>query len=236
MTTQPVTEVAPQEKVVIEAAETAVPEELKAKAAHVIDNYDAFLKDRTEAYQMRLEAERQKTRIEAGGPVIGTYSYMNCMTRGPYQFWFNDRPNKIVAANEWVLMVGVIWINPATGPGGSLSGTTVLGSRHYRARFESVNLSDVMNGPDFLQTGVFSGPANPLTYIQWWFRPGDPGPNPKLYEVHFTVDVTEAGQPFAAFSTWHYDPEGEPPIPGFTPGMGAHLDHDIPARFLVYRK
>jgi len=232
--TQTSEEVGYQEDVVVKAPEAEVPEEILAKAEPVVDNYLAFLMERTEAYKFRMaEAEP-----EAGEPTLqGGYQYWNCLTRGPYQFFWDPpyRPSKIIAAGEWALMVGVVWINPANGPGGSLPGTTVLGDRSYRVRFETINLSDVSNGPDRLFRGRFASPAPVVIPFRWWFRPRDPGPDPNLYEVNLTADITQLGQPFAAFSTWHFDPDREPPFLGLPP-VGPHWQHETPARFLVYRR
>jgi len=179
---------------------------------------------------------------------------LNCLTVGPIQF-FGDppyRPSKIIAAGEDTLMLGVVWINPNNGPGGTWPGTVVLGGRPYRARFETVNLSDVTNGPDWqAPLDSFDSPADVLYVFEWWHKWADPGAWPNLYETTFTLDITEAGQPMAAFSTWHYDPDTEPGflidvsslpdeygIPDFLSRwtIGPHYQFERPARFLVYRK
>ncbi len=221
-----------------EDVEEQVPEEILAKAEAYIDNYAGMLMERTEAYLLRLEQAEAEAAPEVGEPVLaGGYQYWNCLTRGPLQFFGNPpyRPSKIIAAGEWALMVGVVWINPANGPGGSLPGTVVLGDRDYRVRFETINLSDVVNGPDRLFIGTFGNPANAVNTFSWWFRPGDPGPNPKLYETTLTADIVQMGQPLAAFSTWHFDPDVEPGFLGL-PTRPEHWQFERPARFLVYRK
>ena len=71
----------------------------------------------------------------------------------------------------------------------------------------------------------------------------DPGPKPNLYEVSFTIDLVDSGLSAAAFNTWHYDPDFEPGIdlpwwfiPPDVPDIGARWQHDVPARYLVYKK
>jgi hypothetical protein len=174
---------------------------------------------------------------EAEPMLLGGYQYWNCLTMGPVQFMADPpyRPNNIIAAGEPTLMLGVLWINPANGPGGSLPGTIVLGGRNYRVRFETVNLSDVTNGSDQLFTGAFSNPASTIGIFPWWFAPADPGPNPKLYETYLTADITQTGQPFAAFSSWHYNASTEPAFLGL-PATGPGWQQDRPARYLVYRR
>ena len=219
-----------------------VPAEIAEKAQGFVDNYVAFLKDRTDAYKHRMaEAQvRAKAQPEAAPFFAGGYQYANCLTAGPIQFFGNPpyRPSKIIAAGEETLMLGVVWVNPANGPGGTWPGTVVLGGRPYRVRFETINLSDVTNGPDWQPDppiGTFDSPANELYIFGWWHTWADPGAHPNLYETTFTLDITEAGQPFAAFSTWHYDPDTEPGFLGIGT-VGPHWQFERPARFLVYRK
>ena len=216
------------------AAGLQVPAEIQDRAQHVVDNYVAFLQERTQAYVQRMTAPRP----EAGEPTLpGGYQYWNCLTVGPYQFMTDPpyRPSKIIAADEWALMLGIVWINPLNSPGGGLSGTIVLGARDYRVRFETINLSDVANGPDRQFAGTFPSPAPVVNTFLWWFRPSDPGRNPNLYETTLTADIVQIGQPMAAFSTWHYDADTEPTFLG-RPTVYPHWQHDIPARFLVYQK
>lgn len=207
-----------------------IPAEIADKAARYIERYEQHLKARTEAL---LEAAP-----EAGEPTLaGGYQYWNCLTAGPLQFFGNPpyRPGKIIAAGELALMLGVVWINPLNGPGGSLPGTIVLGARNYRVRFDGMNVSNVTDGPNATFTGVFTSPAPVVSVFPFFFIPGDPGVNPRLFEMSLTCDIVETGQPMAAFSTWHVDPDSEPPFFGL-PGVPPGLQYDIPARYLVYRK
>jgi hypothetical protein len=219
----------------LEHPEVEVSSEVADKAHRWVDHLDRFLLNRTDAFVQRM-AERPTT-PEAADPTLGGgYQYWNVLTAGPIQFSGNPpyRPSKIIAFGEPALMLGVIWINPANGPGGSLPGTVVLGNRRYRAAFETINLSDVTNGPDRFYNNTFLSPAPILTFIWWWMRMPDPGLNPNLYECTLTCDIVEGGQPFAAFSTWHLNPDREPAFLQF-PAVGPGWQHERPARFLVYR-
>jgi hypothetical protein len=214
---------------------------------------------------MANEKEIPEAEPEAGGAVLaGGYQYWNCLTVGPIQ-WFGDppyRPSKIIAAGELTLMLGVVWINPANSPGGGFPGTVVLGGRDCRVRFETVNLSDVANGPDRWWLRTFDNPALNVYVFPWWRVWPDPGVTPNLYETTLTADVVQLGQPLAAFSTWHFTPDVEPgflvplpPLPAPPPGtvppgsvppaippaialppMWWPLWYGLPARFLVYKK
>jgi hypothetical protein len=154
---------------------------------------------------------------------------------GPIQF-FGDppyRPAKIIAAGQLAYFLGVIWINPLNSPGGGIPGTVALGSRTHISFFETVNLTNVSNGPDFVSPGTFPGPAPVITVVPWFFIAPNPGPRPTIYETHFAVDIAQPGQPFAALATWHLDVDFEPAFLGVPPAW-PQWRHDIPARYLVY--
>jgi hypothetical protein len=226
----------------IEEPVVEVAPEIEEKAAYFMENYHSFLKERTEAYvnrmadmKARLAGEGPSAEISEARTRLG-YQYWNVLTIGPIQF-FGDppwRPSKIIAAGEYALLLGVVWVNPAADPGGGVPGTVVLGGRDYRIRFETINLTRVTNGPDRTFTGTF--PAVPgIHFFPWYFRPRDPGLNPNLYQTHLTADITNVAQPFAAFSTWHLDLDTEPGFLGL-PTQRARWEYDEPCRYLVYRK
>jgi hypothetical protein len=248
-----VAEVAPQREVVVEAREMEMSAEFEEKSQVFIDNYVASLKERTEAYKYRMAETKTKAVPEAAPFLAGGYQYANCLTVGPIQFFADPpyRPSKIIAAREETLMLGVVWINPANSPGGGWPGTVTLGGRPFRVSFETMNLSDVANGPDWHKFDTFDNPANTIYVFEWKLKWPDPGIYPNLYETTFTLDMTQAGQPMAAFSTWHYDLDTEPGflvdlsslpdkygVPDwlFRWPVGPHYQFERPARFLVYRK
>jgi hypothetical protein len=235
MVTKTKSEIQIQDELVVEIPGIEISEEMNDKIQQITQHYKTFLLERTHAY---VERRRMEAQTEATHPLLpGGYQYWNCLSVGPYQLTGNSSylPSNIVEAGELCLMYGVIWINPADGPGASLPGTVVLGDRDYRLRFESINLTDVANGPDFTWQSTFPSPANEVTVIPWVFRPADPGPNPRLYEVNLTVDIRQPGQPLALFGSWHRDPSTEPAFLG-EPDMGPHHQFERPARFLVYHK
>jgi hypothetical protein len=223
----------PQKEVVIEAAGTRISEETKRKAQIFVDKMTAQVEQQTEDFATRMAA-----RIESADPtLLSGYQYWNVLTIGPIQFFGNPpyQPSNVVAAGEDCLMLGLIWINPVNSPGGGLPGTLVLGGRDYNLRFESINLSTVQDGPDGVFSGTFPSPAPVVTPILWWVPTPDPGAQPALYEVHMTVDTPLPGQPFAAFSTWHFDMSQEPSFLG-TPATTPELVNNRPARFMIYRR
>ncbi|MFN2151595.1 MAG: hypothetical protein ACK2T5_08370 [Anaerolineales bacterium] len=235
MVTKTKSEIQIQDELVVEVPGVEISEEANEKIQQITQQYKAFLLERTNAFVQR---SRMRVQTEATHPLLPSeYQYWNCLSVGPYQLTGSPSylPSNIVEGGELCLMIGAIWINPADGPGASLPGTIVLGDRDYRFRFESINLTDVANGPDFTHVGTFPSPANEVTVIPWVFSPADPGINPRLYEVNLTVDILQTGQPLATFGSWHRDPSTEPAFLG-EPTMGPHDQFERPARFLVYRK
>lgn len=224
---------------------TKIPEEVRAPQTEVVipaaEEMDLKTKDMLRALESNIarmvEEHDRRMAAEFAGPVYATgFTYWNILTYGPYQTIGNPPylPQKIVAAGQPFTMWSLIWVNQSAPSGTSLPASVVLGGRPYTVRFESIDLSTVSQGPNFTQANVFASPAQQFTWVQWNAIAPDPGPNPHLYEVNITMDVTLGGQPFAGFSTWHYDPDTEPAFLGM-PQRGPEWQHERPARFLVYR-
>jgi hypothetical protein len=242
-------EAIPQEEVVIEGPQVEVSAELRRMVDKKLKNLIGMWKERKESH---------KAIVEQGGYLPEGYVYWDCLLLGPYQKPNLDRPSKIVAGGEKTLMVGLIWVNQSPGPGNTVSGSEVMGAHPYNVVFEAANISKWQKYASTPSAGMFPSLAPEFTEVYWEFTPPDPATNrPELYEVHFAVDLDVPGHRFAAFATWHWDPESD----GFTPGVavpawtpqnpppgyqipgtpatlpvGPHFDHDIPARFLVYHK
>ncbi len=232
---------APQAEVVISAPEIKIPDEVQQRAQALMDRLTTRLQQYTDDYVKRMTAELDKAQAQPQiGTTISGFPYWNCLTYGPYtydQFTFlpsQYMPNKVVAAGDFCLLGALIWINPVAPPF-SPPPTIQLGGRSYNVRFEAINLSTVSDGPDGTFPGTFAPVAPVITPMYWWFPTNDPGVNPNLYEVNVTVDLTLSGQPFAAFSTWHFDPDTEPSFLGLPPTM-PQWTYERPPRFMVYHK
>jgi hypothetical protein len=227
-----------------------VPEEIRERADQWLASYNHFMTESVQkALMMKAEAQ---PRPEFGGPLATDYKYWDVVLAGPIQFFRPNgpyRPSKIIAANEWTLMCGIVFVNPELGPGGSMSGQTNLADRPYRVKMETVNLSSVTDGPDYVEMARFPVEPPTFTYYAWWHRWADPGDDPQLFETYFTADVTLSKQPYAAFSTWHYDVDKDPgfliPLPqpqpggpngGSFPTIPSGWYYERPARYLVYRR
>jgi len=154
------------EEITVEAAGGGdqPPAEIQEKAQLVKEQITARIEERTKAWKEKLAAMKtdQPGQLAAADPVLASgYQYWNVLTDGPYQF-FGDppyRPSKVIAWGEWAILYAGIWINPLPSDGGGLSGTTVFGTRSYNAYFESINLTNVTDGPDHHVSGTFAGPA-----------------------------------------------------------------------------
>ena len=230
---------APQAEVVVPAPGIEVTEEQKQMEQALTSELTKMIKAQQAENAKRVAAMKVAGAVtEAADPGLATYQYWNVLTYGPYQFPFTDppyRPSKIAAAGEWLLFEALIWVNPLNGPGGSLPGTIVLGGRNYTTRFQTVDLTNVTVGPARAFPDTFASPADEFTWVSWWMVAPDPGPTPRLYEVNLTVDLTLPGQPFAAFSNMHWDPDIEPAFLGL-PAQPPHWHFETPARFMIYRK
>jgi hypothetical protein len=187
-----------------------------------------------------------------------TYQWWNLLMLGPFQFVAPGgpfRPSKIIRHGDFAFMLAALWRNPVPMPGGANpSAAQIMAPFQYQIRGEVINLSTVTNGPDFLPVGgAFGGGFINIHFMPIPVLPPGLAPvegNPVLCEANFTVDILGVGPglpPFAGFSTWLYDPDREPPfvipqifIPGIgvipvpMPGVAPGLQHDTPARYLVY--
>ena len=237
----------------VHEAQVDVPDEVRERADEQMAEYRTRLLQATETYPHRLQEWKDRQDPQGPGPapqsasqivpqagepeIPGGYKYWDSLLAGPYQVVDTPpyRPGNIIAAGEWAFFIGVIWVNPHHSPGGGLPGTNFLADREYRACFETLNISDAVEGRELDVTDRFDSPADVLTLIPWFFRPTDPGPKPRILETHFAVDLTLSGMPFATLATWHLDPNAEPGFL-FVPPVSAQLQHDLPARYLVYRK
>jgi hypothetical protein len=211
----------------VQAGVENILKQMKAKmAGHVGKNV-----------QKALMANGQGPQVMAGEVVDDAgYEYWDILAISPQQFIappFTFRPHKVVAGGEFVLLTAVLFINPLATTGGGPSATTHLGGRDFRIRFEQVDLTNVANGADFTLVGQFSPIAPVISIFSVLTLAPNPGPNPQLVELNVTADITNPGQPYAAFATQWFDIENDPGWP--VPRQGG-LRNPVPLRYLVYPK
>jgi hypothetical protein len=225
--------------------EVEVPPEAQAW----MERQDARLQRLVEAYVANLDNRRNgqageteatlRERIEAGEVTVGPYVGLDVLAYSPIQ-WIGMppyAPHKIIRGGEQAVIWALVFVNPAVDVlnGFAVPATVQLSGRGFRVRCDQIDLTNVSNGPDFTFTGTFPSPAPSLTWIPFLFTAPDPGLNPRLMEANITVDITDMAQPWAAFSTWHFDFDSDPGFLGFVPDVPPQLQHDIPMRYLIYR-
>lgn len=222
-----------------EGKQVAVPSDILAKAQDVIDSYTASLTERANDYIERAsQAALARRRGQGIGAVtVGPYVGFDLIVFSPIQFIATPPylPHKVVAGGELTLLLAYMWTNPVVSipDGFAVSSSVQLGSHPYRVRFEQVDLTNVVNGPDHTITNTFGAPAAMLTALPWFFIAPNPGVNPRLMEVNVTADITFPVKPWAAFATNHFDVDEDPAFLGI-PGASAGWRNGQPLRYLVY--
>lgn len=243
---------------------TAEPSVDESELSRLAEAYKAKLKAWTESYQeewprqyrAKVEEQVEATLAQRGdGELVAaaaepdsqffgiTYPWWNILVLGPFQAVAPlgpFRPSKIIRTGENAFMIVVLWRNPLPLPGGpNPSAAQIMASYEWEVHGETINLSEVTNGPDLAPvTGTFGA-----GFIDVFVMPIPPGTfptptqgRPLLFELNFVMDIKGVGPglpPFAGYSTWVFDPDTEPPFL-FVPEAPAGLQHDIPVRFLVY--
>lgn len=229
--------------------------EVEKQAQAIMAATDASLKLRTDQYTRRATQLMQRARQEgpapeiAGpiGPTAPLYPYWNLFLYGPFQPMGGAGgpflPHKIVRGGEPAFMIATTWRNPACinwlcpAP----SAATLMSAYQFRVRIETINLSSVTNGPDFVTPVQLFGPGFINSFVLWVSGPLSPSPLPPgpqgapfLYELNATTDIVGpvAGLPFAGTATWVFDPDVDPFPPMLTGPAG--WQYDIPARVLVH--
>ncbi len=234
-----------------------IPEDVKKSYETWLGDFKSRLANYLDVYVERQTAAQEKARRQSMGlesaPEIGAptfpstsffvppfcdfYNPFDIFTLSPIHFGFPFiKPSKIVPAGAITLILTILWTNPvrAIPCGWAFPPTDLLHGKSVRVRFEQVNLSTVADGPDF--EFLFNHSGDPIILLPWFFIAPPTGPNPQLMEVNATADLNEILDPaaaFAAFGTWHYDVDREPPFL-ITPGMPPRLEHDVPMRYMVF--
>lgn len=221
----------------LEGPQVAVSADVQAAANAVIESYKTRASAMVARQMAKLAKASEEAPAELGEPTHLGYVYWDLLSISPIQFIGLPpyAPGKIIASGEPALFLAVLFINPATNVFNPLAGTTVLGGRGFRVRFEEIDLTNVTNLPAFTFTGVFPPTAPVISFFPVFIIAPDPGVNPRLVEQNVTADITDIAQPFAAFATNVLDVDSDPAFPPVPP-TGPGFEHDIPLRYLIYRK
>jgi hypothetical protein len=243
-----------------DVATPEAPEKLDEQTKELVELVTSRLDSWTGFYQKQVEELEAKSRsaAEIAGPISDffgiTYQWWNLIALGPFQRvqpLGPFRPQNIIRISDPAFMLIALWRNPAPLPGGvNPSAAQIMSPFTFTIRGETINLSQVINGPDFQPVTAQFGPGfvnvfrMDLPNIPANQRPVEG--RPVLYETNFTIDILGVGPglpPFAGFSTSMFDPNDVPPfvfpfIPGvgpvFVPGRSRGLRHDVPVRYLLY--
>ncbi len=172
-----------------------------------------------------------------GEPTVGSYVAFDVAATSPIQFTGLPpyQPGKVIAAGEPAFLVAFLWVNPATGPGFVVPPSVQLGGRGWRVTLDLANIT-TMTSTKLVQTGTFGSPADAAPGVAIFTLPTpDPGLDPDVYEANVTFDITDPGQPYAAFATNFFDVDADPGFL-FVPPSVPQWRNELPNRYLVYRK
>jgi hypothetical protein len=224
--------------------------DLKVAAQPIIDELEARLTELSAAHYKEVTRRiKEKTQGQtltdpiSQGVAVPPYNWWDMLMVGPFQGTLPlgpFPPSKVIDAASPIpaFFVCALWRNPFPinwalfGPSASM----MMSPLNVQVRLESINLTSVTDGPDFVLpplSPMGPGPINafavPITF------PAPPQGQPHLYEINMTADITGPvpGLPFAGYSTWLLDFEADLPFL-FLPTGPAGLRHDVPARVLVY--
>jgi len=227
------------------AAEMYAPEEMEEHAQVMIDAWRARLAEQNKIYARRVrELSREQPEIAEPISLFGLYAWWNLLLAGPFQILQPNGPflpHKIIKHGEPAFFLAALWRNPLginfdpTSP----SAATVMTKWTFSLILQTINLTSVTDGPDLPPgwplVSTFSPGNIDILFIPIAGLPAPRQGKPDLYEANMTVDIVApfGAIPFAGYSTWVLDPDNEPPFL-FVPPQGPRLQHDIPARFMVY--
>jgi hypothetical protein len=243
------------------ASERYAPNEVEKHAQAIGEAWLEKLNHQAKMYKSQIREVAERAGLEAVDLETPTgYSWWNLLLAGPFQAPAVGGPflaSKVIRAGEDAFMLAVIRRNPNPLPNTMISASTLMSPLVYTLSLQTINLTTVSIGPVFGPIEATFG-AGLFGFLNLHIIPlAFPVPSqglPNLYEANMVVDISGpvAGMPFAGFNTWILDPDTEPAIDGDTGfivssslfggaipisslpvGVGG-LQHDTPARFLVY--
>jgi hypothetical protein len=173
-----------------------------------------------------------------GEPTVGQYVAFDVAATSPIQVTGLPpyQPGKVIAAGEFAFLVAFMFVNPvASIPSGfAVPPTVQLGGRSWRLSLDLADLTDLSH-QTLVQTGTFGAQAPAFDFRIFTLPTPDPGPDAAVYEANLTFDITDPGQPYAAFATNFFDVDADPGLL-FVPPSPPGWRHDLPNRYIVYRK
>jgi hypothetical protein len=173
-----------------------------------------------------------------GEPTVGPYVAFDVASTSPIQFTGLPpyQPSKVIAAGEAAFLVAFMWINPVPDPGNGFAvpPTVQLGGRAWRLTLDLADIT-AMTSTKMAKAGAYGAPAPFLSFAIFSLPTPDPGADAAVYEANVTFDITDPGQPYAAFATNFFDVDDDPGFL-FVPPAASQWRHELPNRYLVYHK
>jgi hypothetical protein len=173
-----------------------------------------------------------------GEPTVGPYVAFDVASTSPIQFTGLPpyQPSKVIAAGEAAILIAFMWINPVPDPlhGFAVPPTVQLGGRGWRLTLDLADIT-TLTSAKLAQTGTYGAPAPSLSVAIFPLPTPDPGADAAVYEANLTFDITDPGQPYAAFATNFFDVDDDPGFL-FVPPAVAQWRHELPNRYLVYHQ
>jgi hypothetical protein len=170
-----------------------------------------------------------------GEPTVGPYVAFDVVATSPIQITGLPpyQPSKVIAAGEPAYLIAFMFVNPVPSPlyGFAVPPTVQLGWRNWRLSLDLMDVTDLTH-TTLVQTGTYPANAPALDYRIFTLPTPDPGMDPAVYEANVTFDISDPGQPYAAFATNFLDVDADPAFVFVPPGWR----HELPNRYLVYRK
>jgi hypothetical protein len=172
-----------------------------------------------------------------GEPTIGSYVGFDVAMTSPIQPAGLPpyQPSKVIAAGEPAFIVVFTWINPTpvVPSGFAVPPTVQLGGRSWRLSLDLTDMTS-LTPQTLVQTGTYGAPAPAVTVEVFTLPTPSPGPDPAVYEANVTFDITDPGQPYAAFATSFFDVDADPGFL-FVPPAAPQWRNDQPNRYIVYK-
>lgn len=232
--------------------------------AQVVRDVRAGLERGTTRYRdqtTRLQAEQQRQRGAGGTAELAEptavfggfpYQFFDLIAVGPFQFVGPGpfRPSRIVRTGEPAFLLAAVWRNP-TPLGftpGNPSAADVMAGQPFVIRGQTVNVNDVINGPDLGPVnGTFGGGFTDFFFLLIPSVPAPPDGSPLLLDITLTIDVRSVASglpPFAGYASQWLQLDQEPPFvfpfipfvggPIVVPGLVPSFVQDIPVRVMIY--
>jgi hypothetical protein len=173
-----------------------------------------------------------------GEPTVGQYVAFDVAATSPIQITGLPpyQPSKVIAAGEFAYLVVYMWVNPmASIPDGfAVPPTVQLGGRSWRVSLDLMDITNLTH-TTLVQAGTYGAAAPSLSFAIFTLPTPNPGPDAAVYEANVTLDISDPGQPYAAFATNFFDVDADPGFL-FVPPAPPGWRHDLPNRYLVYSK